>query len=274
MTVYIDVLIILNLYINFLLLRTTALFLRRGFPQTKALWAAILGALGSLIILAPALPFYITVPYKILLGAAMVLIAFGKQKFKDFLICELFFLLAGFLFGGILTAIRTFFSPSGMLLNNGVCFFNIPIAALVSFTAGAYFLMKLVKRLSEKRSRRICTVKITQNSSEISLRGLCDTGCEVRDIFSGKAVIVCDFEKASTVLPDEILEYLSGNSQKLEKIRLVPCRTVSSNTLIPVFKAQEIVVDGKPADVLVGVSKERLGDDVDCILNPNIIPIS
>lgn len=274
MTVYIDVLIILNLYINFLLLRTTALFLRRGIPQAKAIWAAILGALGSLIILAPTLPFYITVPYKILLGAAIVLIAFGKQKLKDFLICELFFLLAGFLFGGILTAIRTFFSPAGMLLNNGVCFFNIPIAALVSFTAGAYFLMKLVKRLSEKRSRRICTVKITQNSAEISLRGLCDTGCEVRDFFSGKAVIVCDFDKAAAVLPDEILEYLSGNPQKLEKIRLVPCRTVSSSALIPVFKAQKIFVDGKQADALVGVSKERLGDDVDCILNPNIIPIS
>ena len=273
LVVYIDVLIILNLYINYFLLRTSALFLRRNVSPKKIVWAALLGALGSLIILAPTLPFYITCPYKILLGAAMVLIAFGRQKFKDFLICELFFLLVGFLFGGILTAIWTFFSPSGMLLNNGVCFFNIPIAALVSLTMGAYFLMKLVKLLSDKCKRRICTVRITQYNAEISLRGLCDTGCEVRDVFTGKPVIICDFEKATAILPDEIIEYLSGNSQNLEKIRLIPCRTVSSSTVIPVFKAQNVIIDGKQADALVGVSKERIGDDVDCIFNPKIIPV-
>lgn len=274
LVVYIDVLIILNLYINYFLLRSSALFLRRGVDRKKLVWASLLGALGSLIILAPALPFYITYPYKILLGAAMVLIVYGRQKIKDFLICELFFLLAGFLFGGILTAIWTFFSPAGMLLNNGVCFFNIPMAALVSFTVGAYFLMKLLKFLADKHKRRICTVKITQNNTEISLRGLCDTGCEVRDVFTGKPVIICDFEKAAAVLPDEIIEYLSGQPQNIEKIRLIPCRTVSNSSVIPVFKAQNVVVDGKQADALVGVSKERLGDGVDCIFNPKIIPIS
>lgn len=273
LVVYIDVLIILNLYTNYFLLRSSALFLRRGVSRIKLVWASLLGALGSLIILAPTLPFYFTYPFKILLGAVMVLIVYGRQKFKDFLVCELFFLLAGFLFGGILTAIWTFFSPEGMLLNNGVCFFNIPIAALVSFTAGAYFLMKLVKLLSEKHKRRICTVKITQNNTEISLRGLCDTGCELRDVFTGKSVIICDFEKTAAILPEEILEYISGNSQNLEKIRLIPCRTVSSSTVIPVFKAQNVFVDGKKADALVGVSKARLGDDVDCIFNPKIIPV-
>lgn len=273
MVVYIDILIILNLYINYFLLRSSALFLRREVSRKKLVLAALLGSLGSLIILAPALPFYITYPYKILLGAAMVLVVYGKQKLKDFLVCELFFLLAGFMFGGILTAIWTFFSPAGMFLNNGVCFFNIPLAALVSFTAGAYLLMKLIKSLSDKRKRRICNVKITRNNIEISLRGLCDTGCEVRDIFTGKPVIICDFEKAAAVLPDEIIEYLSGQPRNIEKIRLIPCRTVSSTAVIPVFKAQAVFVDGKQADALVGVSKEHLGDDVDCIFNPKIIPV-
>lgn len=273
LTVYIDILIILNLYINYFLLRCSALFLRRAVSNRRLFAAALLGSLGSMIILAPALPFYITIPYKILLGAAIVLVAFGKQKIKDFLICELFFLLVGFLFGGILTAVWTLFSPAGMLLNNGVCFFNIPIAALVSFTAGAYFLMKLVKLLSDKHKQRFCTVKIMQNHTEITLRGLCDTGCEIRDVFSGKPVIICDFVKAAEILPDEILEYLSGNTSNIEKIRLIPCRTVSSSAAIPVFKAQSVIVDGKQTEAMIGVSKERLGDNIDCIFNPKIIPI-
>ncbi len=271
LVVYLDVLIILNLYINFFLIKTAALFLKRKISRKRSFFAALLGAFGSIIILAPALPFFVTITYKILLGGGIVLIAFGKQKFRDFLVCVLFFLLTGFLFGGILSAVWTIFSPSGMLLNNGICFFNIPIGALVAFTAGAYFLMKLVKMLSDKRKRRICTVKVARNGKEILLRGLCDTGCEVRDVFSGKPVVICDLEKTADVIPDEVSDFLAGKLEALVKIRLIPCSTVSGSAAIPVFKA-DVLVDGKYADALVGVSKTRLGDDVDCIFNPNIIP--
>ena len=272
MTVYVDILIILNLYINYILVRTTALFLRRAADRRKCVFAAFLGAFGSLIILAPSLPFYVNIPFKILLGAGMVLIAFGKQKIRDYLICALFFVLVGFLFGGILSGIEVLFTPNGMILNNGVCFFNIPIAALASFTAGAYFLMKLVKRLSDNKKTRFCTVKITRNGSSVTLRGLCDTGCEVRDLFLGKPVIVCDYEKTTAVIPDEIVDFLAGKVEALEKIRLVPCQTVSSSAAIPVFKAQSVIIDGKQADVLVGVSKNKLGDEIECVFNPSIIP--
>lgn len=272
MTVYIDVLIILNLYINFILVRTAAMFLRRKINRRKCVFAALLGAFSSLIILAPTLPFYINIPYKILLCAGMVLIAFGKQKVKDFLICALFFLLVGFLFGGLLTGIEAIFAPNGMILNNGACFFNIPIAALASFTTAAYFLMKLVKRLSDGKTKRFCTIRITQNGASVTLRGLCDTGCEVRDIFLGKPVIVCDYEKTAAVIPAEIVDYLAGKVEALEKIRLIPCQTVSGSAAIPVFKAQGVLIDGKQADVLVGVSKNKLNEEVDCVFNPNIIP--
>lgn len=272
LTVYIDVLILLNLYINYILVRAAALSLRRSANRRRCVFAALLGAFGSLIILAPTLPFYVNIPYKILLCAGMVLIAFGKQKFRDFLVCALFFMLVGLLFGGILSGIEALFTPNGMILNNGVCFFNIPIAALASFTAGAYFLMKLVKRLSDGKKARFCTVKITRNGASVTLHGLCDTGCEVRDVFLGMPVIVCDYEKTAAIIPDEIVDYLAGKLDALEKIRLIPCQTVSSSAAIPVFKAQSVLIDGKKADVLVGISKSNLGDDIECIFNPGIIP--
>ncbi len=273
MVIYVDVLIILNLYINFFLIRSSAVLLRRNISRKRTVLAALIGAFGSLIILAPPLAFYITIPYKIILGASIVFAAYGRQKLKDFGICALFFLLISFLFGGIITALWNFFAPVGMVLNNGVCFFNIPIAALVAFTAGIYFLLKFVKTLTDKKKRKLCEVSIVINDKTVSLQGLCDTGCEIRDIFSGKPVIICCYEKISGFLPEDITEYLAGNLDVVEKIRLIPCRTVGSRTVIPVFKAKSITVDGKSADALVGVSKTRLGEDFDCIFNPKIIPI-
>ena len=272
MTVYADVLIILNLYINYFLIRSTALLLRRSVSTKRCLLGAALGALGALMILLPELPFIVIALEKIALGALITFAVFGIQKPSDFAVCALFFLVVSFIFGGLVLALWTFAAPFGMVYANGVFSFNIPIAAIAAFTAAAYFTVRLVRHFSDQKHRRICAVKILTNDSEITLRALCDTGNELRDIFSGKPVIVCQSEKIARIIPRNILDYFDGNISD-SGIRLVPCKTVASEALLPIFKAEKILIDGKSADAVIGVTKNSLGEDIDCILNPKIISI-
>ncbi len=277
MTIYADVLVILNLYINYFLIRSTALALRRDASAKRCLLGAFIGALGALVILLPELPFFVVIFWKIALGALITFAVFGKQKPADFAVCALFFLVVSFLFAGLALALWTFAAPYGMICGNGFFTFNIPLAAIAAFTAAGYFIVKLVKFFSDKRLRqtRLCAVKILSDlpeSTEISLCGLCDTGNELRDIFSGKGVIICCENKVSEIIPENIRRYLNGDPCS-EGIKLIPCKTVSSEALIPIFKPKKIIIDGKPADALLGVTKNPLGEDVDCILNPKIISI-
>ena len=101
-------------------------------------------------------------------------------------------------------------------------------------------------------------------------RGLCDTGNELCDLLSGKHIVICRYDKIAPIAPSNALEYFDGKIS--ESLRIVPCRTVASETLIPIFKA-DIMIDGKAADGFVGITKKPLGDDVDCIFNPKIISI-
>ena len=55
----------------------------------------------------------------------------------------------------------------------------------------------------------------------------------------------------------------------LEGLRLAPCRTITSEGVVPVFSA-EVLINEKPADVLVGVTREPISG-ADCIFDPNII---
>ncbi|MCH5206366.1 MAG: sigma-E processing peptidase SpoIIGA [Oscillospiraceae bacterium] len=274
MTIYADVLVILNLYINYFLIRSTALLLRREVSAKRCLPGALLGALGALVILLPELPFVVVALEKIALGAIITFAVFGKQKPADFAVCALFFLVVSFIFAGLAMALWTFAAPYGMVYANGVFSFNIPLAAIAAFTAAAYFTIRLVRYFSDRRLRqnRICSVMISADGVEVTLKGLCDTGNELRDIFTGKPVIVCELKKISGIVPQNISDYLGGKFSG-EGIRLIPCKTVSSETLLPVFKAEKILIDGKAADAMIGVTQNALGEDIDCILDPKIISI-
>ncbi len=274
MVIYADVLVVLNLYINYFLIRTSALLMRREIPQKRSVLAALAGALGALVILLPPLPFPVIFLEKTALCSLINFISFGKQKPADFAVSTLFFLTVNFIFAGLMLALWTLVAPYGMFCGNGVCTFNLPLGAVIAFTIAAYCVVKLVRLLSDKRIRtsKICPVQITLGET-LSLRGLCDTGCELCDPFSGKPIIVCDAEKISDILPEEIRAYLSGEIPESAGLRLVPCKTVSSQALLPIFKAEKILINEKAIDAYIGVSRAALGSDIDCVFNPKILSI-
>lgn len=272
MVVYVDVLIVLNLYINYFLIRAALLIMRRNKPKRRCVLAALIGAFGSLVILLPELPFVVIVLEKILLGALIVFALLGKQSPADFAIHLLFFLVISFMFAGVMLALWTFAAPIGMVYSNGTPYFNIPIAAIAAFTAAAYLLVRLIRYIADKRIHcdKISVVRISLRNCEIELRGLSDTGNGLCDIFSGKPVVICRFEKIAPLIPENVKNYFDG--KPAESLRVIPCRTIASQTLVPIFKAN-ISIDGKDADGFVGVTKNPLGEDVDCIFNPKIISL-
>ncbi len=275
MIIYADVLVILNLYINYFLIRTTALFMKRDISRKRSVLGALAGAVGALVILLPPLPFFVIFPEKAALCSLITFISFGKQKPLDFAVSMLFFLTVNFVFAGLMLAVSTLISPYGMLCGNGVCTFNIPLGAVIAFTIAAYFVVRLVRLLSDKSTRvnRICPVRIIRAENTITLRGLCDTGCEIRDILSGKAVIVCAESKLQQIVPEEIQAFLDGNLSESVGLRLVPYKTVATESVLPLFRADKVLINEKPVDVYIGVTNAELEQDIDCVFNPAILSV-
>ena len=65
--IYIDVLLVVNLYINYFLVRGTSLMLRRKVSPRRVILASAVGAVGSLLILVPDLNPILCVLIKIAL---------------------------------------------------------------------------------------------------------------------------------------------------------------------------------------------------------------
>ena len=248
MVIYADVLLVVNLYINYLLVRCTALLLRRKITPLRGLAAASVGAAGALAIFLPELHPVIAIFFRVGLGAVVTLVLFGRQKRMDMLISLLLFLAVSFGFAGGMMALWYFAAPLAVLYGG--------------FRLTGY----IIKR---RRPARHSRVTLKRDGAEISLDGLADTGNSLRDSFSGKPVVLASLAAVRSITPQSAVNYHEGKYDQLEGIRLVPCRTVTAEGLVPVFPA-ELSVDGHSAEVLIGIAKQDISG-ADCVFDPSII---
>lgn len=112
------------------------------------------------------------------------------------------------------------------------------------------------------------------SKSETAPQKLRWTALRTLEIHSGTAspenlFLITSIGKVAEISPPQVTNYLNGCSEGLEGLRLAPCHTITSEGVVPVFSA-EVLINEKPADVLVGVTREPLSG-ADCIFDPNII---
>ena len=227
--IYIDVLLVVNLYINYFLVRGTSLMLRRKVSPRRVILASAVGAVGSLLILVPDLNPILCVLIKIALGIGITFAAFGRQNKIDFLISSLSFLVVSFIFGGAMTALWNIAAPAGIFVRNGTAYFDIPIIAAALFTAALYGGFRVFRTIIDRRKPLShAVVKIRNGAAEVTLDGLADTGNSLRDSFTGKPVLITSIGKVAEISPPQVTNYLNGCSEGLEGLRLAPCRTITS----------------------------------------------
>lgn len=150
MTVYADVLIILNLFVNYFLLLGCKILLRREVKRARLLLGACVGAVYSLIIFALAVGSVLSVLLKLLVSVLITLCAFGYGGLKSFLsACGSLFGMS-FVFGGLMFALWIFVSPNGMVYKNGAVYFNISLLFVCFATVICYIaaigLSKILRR--------------------------------------------------------------------------------------------------------------------------------
>ena len=223
LVIYIDVLLVVNLYINYFLVRGTSLMLRRKVSPRRVILASAVGAVGSLLILVPDLNPILCVLIKIALGIGITFAAFGRQNKIDFLISSLSFLVVSFIFGGAMTALWNIAAPAGIFVRNGTAYFDIPIIAAALFTAALYGGFRVFRTIIDRRKPQShAVVRIRNGAAEVTLDGLADTGNSLRDSFTGKPVVITSIGKVAEISPPQVTNYLKGCSEGLEGLRLAP----------------------------------------------------
>lgn len=244
MEVYLDLMVLLNFLVDFLLLLGTNRL--AGYPAEvkRALPAAALGGFYSGVCLLPGFRFLGNTLWRLVSLTGMAVIAFGWNR-SALKRCGVFILLSMAL-GGIAIS----FGKS-----------NFP--ALIS-AAGGMWLLCRVAFGGSVGEREYVPVVLTYGENKVSLIALRDSGNTLRDPITGEQVLVIsgDAARKLTGLAEEQLrsplETLAR--RPVHGLRLVPYRAVGqSGGMLLAMRLEQVKIGSRMQSAVVAFAPEGLG---------------
>jgi len=298
--IYLDVVILENIVINYLILWVTAKFSKTKTCSLRLLAGAACGALYVALMLLPSVKIYTTVISKVLLSFAMVAISFNIKKIESFIKSLALFYATTFLFAGAVFAFL-FFNGSGSIVKNGVLitgasFLNAKASQIIMAIAFTLIVLKVVWELVRSRflkEEMLVRLLIAFDKKSIGLCALVDTGNSLHDPLTNKPVVIVEFAAIKELLPEEIRQIFEMDSVNdlnlitdaiscskwFSRFRLIPFTSLGKeNGMLIGFKADYIEIGEEKerrgvSDVTVGIYNKALSrnEKYRALLSPELI---
>ncbi len=269
--IYVDVLIVLNWYINYFILLGTAKLTHTSFKRKRLVLSALVGAISSLIILLPPMQYLVSVGVKFALSVGLVLIAFKRSSLANTLKMALYFCVISFVFAGMILALQSTLHSDVIATNNSYVYADFSMVFLVVSTTVCYAVLCIVRHLLDKTTGATgeWSLRISYGGKSLEVDGLADTGNALTDTFSGKPIVICSQESLRGLLEVPSLDDVGT----LKGFRLVPYSTIGESGVVVSFKPDSVTIldtnsgYSKNVDVLIGIS----GQCNRAIFNPKIL---
>ena len=242
MVVYADILLLLNWWIDFLLLLGVRRLRFGGAAPWRLALGALVGALSCFVLFLPPLPLWVSLGVHLLSAALMVAVAFRWQGWRELgrRVFLLFALSTGL--AGVCGALYYFVAPEGFYVFNGVVYYSLPPLLLVALTVACYGLLQASEWLMRRRAPRehLYRVRLTMGERAVEFPCLYDSGNHLTEPFSGWPVLVLERNTAEQLLsvPPSVEEL---PAQGAVRWRLVPYETLHQSGLLAAFVPERAV---------------------------------
>ena len=262
MTVYLDVIFLENIVINYIILYVTGLISKSKIKQNKLLLGALIGAIYSIIYYLIKLKIYSSFIIKIILSIVIIYVSFKSNNYKDLLKKVLLFYLTSFVFGGAIIAIIYMADSQNITIQNGVLVGNYTIKTILIGVIIAYFTIliafKIIKNKISKKDL-ICDISVMLDNKSIKTKALIDTGNMLKEPITNLPVIVMEHTLLYDVIPKDILnnteKILGGDFSKIpdnirdeyfSKLKVIPFSSLGKqNGMLLGIKGENLTVNLK-----------------------------
>lgn len=213
MTIYIDIVLIENIIMNYIILFATAIVSKIKIKHIRIFIASLLGAIYSVITYMGILKLYSSIVMKILLSILIVYIAFNPQSLKKMWKNLLIFYLTSFVFGGVAFALIYILKPQDILMKNGFFLGTYPLktvllGAIISFLV-ILVAFKIIKDKFLKKDL-FCDLEIKINNKIVKTTAMIDTGNCLKDPITNNPVVVIEHTLLYECIPKQILNNLDN----------------------------------------------------------------
>lgn len=280
MTIYLDIVIIENLIMNYIILYATSIIAKKKIKQTRAFIASIIGTIYVIMLYITKLPIYSSIISKIILSIIMVYIMFKPESIKMLINNILLFYLTSFVFGGASTALIYLIKPEEILMKNGVFLGTYTLKTV--FLGGVMGLFLIVITFNIVRSKitkkdMFYNIEIYLEDKKVETKAMIDTGNLLKEPITNIPVIIVEHTLLYDVIEKEILnnleEILSGNlegipenvkNKYLSKLKVIPFKSLGKeNGMLLGIKIDKVILENeenrKVIDkVIIGIYNKSL----------------
>ena len=244
MTIYIDLVILLNYFFDSLILLTVNTTLKRNISLKKILFVSLLGELSLLGFLLSNR--YLLILLKLEISVILNILTF---KYKDIFYTVtnvLYFYMVSIILGGFIYYLK---------LNNLSYSFILLLVPLI-----LYLYIKQNLNMKTTINKTYPLTIYFPNKRKLSLTGFVDTGNKLRDPVTKKWVVLVNKKLLQGVI-------------RIRTPIYVPYHSLNNKGLVECIKPEKLVIEGKEyTNFLIGLMDSKVMiNSSDCILNLEIL---
>ena len=238
MTVYIDLVMLLNIVLDSILLMSVSVLLGRNVRIKRIVLGSLIGSLSTLILFISITSLELLI-LKFVLGIIMCIVTFGYVNIKYTLNNVFYLYIISFIIGGGLTLIKDYGYYNYFIL-------------IIGFIIISILFIKQMKKYQDNYSNYY-KVDIYIKGNLYKLNGYLDTGNKLYDQYKNRPIIL-------------ISKKINYN---LEDIIYVPYVSLNNESLVKCLKSDKVIVNNKVFNnYLIGLSDKKFHiDGVNCILH-------
>ena len=249
MKIYVDLVFILNCWLDFLILLSVSLVLKRSVKIRKIILSSILGGISTFFLFFNINYFFLIV-MKLFVCICMCIITFNYNNFKYLLENIVYFYLISIILGGFIYIIKNKIYISTFFQN---FLFLIIISPII-----LYFYYKKVKKMNNYYNH-LYNVELYYNNNLYNFVAFLDTGNKLYDQYKRRPIILV-YSKCIK------FDYAKGI--------LVPYETANGKSIIKCLEADKIIIDKniEKKHVIFGLVNENFKiENVNMILHSDLI---
>lgn len=248
MKIYLDLVLITNFLIDFILLYGTAKTLKKYITLKRLLLGSFIGSLSVILLFMKINTFELTI-LKIILSILIIISTFG---FKDIKKTITYFYILSIILGGTLYLLDIIKLTNNALFINNPYIFNFILLLIIS----PIIINKYIKE--HKKYKETITnkyiIEININDTKYTLEAILDTGNRLTD----------PYKKRPIILIDKDIKYIK------KRPIYVPYKALNTEGVIKCILPDKVIINNKEfKNCLIGLSTDKFSlNGVSCIL-PN-----
>lgn len=275
MTIYLDVVLLENIILNYIIILSTAIISKSKINILRIIISSFIGGIFAILNYITEFSLIFSMILKILISIIMIIIAFQNYNYKKVIKQLIFFYLVSFTFGGIAFMLLFLINPQNIIINGSHFVGTYPIKVAILAGGVGFIVISIVAKIIKNKINKksiICDLEIFYNGKNKKIKTMLDTGNLLKEPISNLDVVIVEKESLSEIISKDILEnmtaILSGRWIEEEniysyKFKLIPFSSLGNdNGLLIGFKPDYIKIYNEDEcirnDVLIGIYDGKL----------------